>query len=138
MRISDWSSDVCSSDLAEGYVLASSHKGVTVAPLDIEGSGEILDLRVRLECDLVLAAIDRLQPADAEALLALQKEVEDAVESNDRDRVRRANYRFHRHLYELAGRPQTLRFVQILWAKYPFDLINQIDGRIGQIGRAHV
>lgn len=27
--------------------------------------------------------------------------------------------------------PQTLHFVQILWARYPFDLINKIRGRVG-------
>ena len=25
--------------------------------------------------------------------------------------------------------PQTLHFVQILWARYPFDLINAVEGR---------
>src|SRR5690606_10482202 len=39
------------------------------------------------------------------------------------------NYRFHRKLYDIAEQPQTLHFVQILWARYPFDLINSAEGR---------
>ena len=29
----------------------------------------------------------------------------------------------------IRDRPQTLHFVQILWARYPFDLINAVEGR---------
>ena len=32
-------------------------------------------------------------------------------------------------MYDLAQMPQTLHFVQILWARYPFDLINAVEGR---------
>ncbi len=44
--------------------------------------------------------------------------------------VRAMNYRFHSHFYSLAKQPQTLHFMQVLWAKYPFDLINLIAGRV--------
>ena len=33
--------------------------------------------------------------------------------------------------------PQTLHFVQILWARYPFDLINAVGGRGSEAAREH-
>ncbi|HYG45568.1 MAG TPA: FCD domain-containing protein, partial [Bordetella sp.] len=47
----------------------------------------------------------------------------------ERATARGVNYRFHRRLYDIAKMPQTLHFVQILWARYPFDLINAAHGR---------
>lgn len=40
-------------------------------------------------------------------------------------------------LYAQARQPQTLHFVQVLWAKYPFDLINMISGRAGRVTAEH-
>jgi DNA-binding GntR family transcriptional regulator len=33
--------------------------------------------------------------------------------------------------------PQTLHFVQILWARYPFDLINRLKGRVSRAAEEH-
>jgi DNA-binding GntR family transcriptional regulator len=33
--------------------------------------------------------------------------------------------------------PQTLHFVQILWARYPFDLINAVEGRGKEAAKEH-
>src|SRR3546814_16362843 len=63
MRISDWSSDVCSSDLAEGGELvqrvtdAEAHAQVTVQEIDLEFIGVGLD---QLDLTLVVGA----EPAD--------------------------------------------------------------------------
>lgn len=43
----------------------------------------------------------------------------------------------HRHLYSIAAMPQTLHFVQILWARYPFDLINAVAGRGKEAAKEH-
>ena len=42
------------------------------------------------------------------------------------------NYRLHFFIYEIAELPQTLHFVQVLWARYPFDLIHGIPGRVSR------
>jgi DNA-binding GntR family transcriptional regulator len=70
-------------------------------------------------------------------LAKLQREFEAADAHGDREAVRALNYRFHSHLYALARLPQTLHFAQVLWAKYPFDLINLIDGRAGRAATEH-
>jgi DNA-binding GntR family transcriptional regulator len=114
---------------AEGYVSGDSYRGARVVPFDASASGEILQLRLVLEAQLVRAAVEKCTAKDITELRALADEFEKAFASGDRATARGINYRFHRRLYDIAKMPQTLHFVQILWARYPFDLINAVEGR---------
>src|SRR5258708_2226016 len=122
---------------AEGYVTGDSYRGVSVAPFDASASEEILELRLVLESRLLRGTAERLTAPDFTALRALADEFEQAFKVGDRAAARGVNYRFHRHLYSIANMPQTLHFVQILWARYPFDLINAIEGRGKQAAAEH-
>jgi DNA-binding GntR family transcriptional regulator len=99
---------------AEGYITGGSYKGATVVPFDVSGSSEILNLRVLLEAQLVRGAVDKLRTEDIDTLRS-----------------------FHRRIYDIAEMPQTMHFVQILWARYPFDLINRIGGRAERAALEH-
>lgn len=114
---------------AEGYVEGGSYRGARVVPFDEAASNEILQLRLMLESQLVRSAIEKITTDDIDELRALANEFEQAFASGDRATARGVNYRFHRRLYDIAEMPQTLHFVQILWARYPFDLINSAAGR---------
>lgn len=114
---------------AEGYVNGDSYRGARVVPFDPAASGEILQLRLLLEAQLVRGALEKVTAGDITELRQLADEFERAFESGDRAEARGVNYRFHRRLYDIANMPQTLHFVQILWARYPFDLINAVPGR---------
>ncbi len=114
---------------AEGYISRDSYKGAQVVPFDAEASGEILQLRLLLEARLVQGAIEKVTAKDLSELRTLAKEFEDTFASGNRPAARGINYRFHRRLYDIADMPRTLHFVQILWARYPFDLINAARGR---------
>ena len=114
---------------AEGYVSGDSYRGARVVPFDPTASAEILQLRLMLEAQLVRGAVDKATGKDIEELRALAKEFETAFDNGDRASARGINYRFHRRMYDIAAMPQTLHFVQILWARYPFDLINAVSGR---------
>lgn len=122
---------------AEGFVLGASHRGAVVAPFDIHATEEIVDLRVTLESKLALGAIAKLTTRNMEDLRELQREFEVASERGDREVVRGINYRFHELIYMAADLPQTLRFVRILWARYPFDLINKLENRIDRASAEH-
>src|SRR5687768_14946583 len=111
---------------AEGYVLGDSYRGATVAPFDIEASSEVLALRILLETQLVRAAADKVTATDIAELKVLAGEFASALEGGHSEAARAANYRFHHRMFEIARMPQTLHFVQILWARYPFDLINRV------------
>jgi DNA-binding GntR family transcriptional regulator len=114
---------------AEGYVSGDSYRGARVVPFDASASGEILNLRLLLEAQLVRGAVEHVTSQDISDLRALGEEFEKAFETGDRAIARGVNYRFHRRLYDIAKMPQTLHFVQILWARYPFDLINAVEER---------
>jgi DNA-binding GntR family transcriptional regulator len=113
---------------AEGYVQGASHKGLVVPLIDLHSAREIFELRVMLERDLTARALERMTPAVLAELRQRQAVIATAATGHDRLATRTENYRFHFRLYELAERPQTLQFVRVLWAKYPF-IIQERGGR---------
>ena len=123
--------------VAEGYLSGNSYKGATVVPFDATASREIIKLRMLLEADLVQEAVQRLSPGDITELQTLAAEFEAAAETGDSSLARAVNYRLHRRLYMIAEQPHTLGFVQILWARYPFDIINRIEGRARRAAAEH-
>jgi DNA-binding GntR family transcriptional regulator len=122
---------------AEGYVVGDSYRGATVAPFDITASNEMLNLRILLETQLVRAAVEQATAADVQDLRRMAADFEQAVAARENEAARAANYRFHRRIFEIPNLPQTLHFVQVLWARYPFDLINRIGGRVGRAAAEH-
>lgn len=122
---------------AEGYVAGDSFKGAVVAPFDIEASSEVLALRILLETQLVKGAVERAKGADIAELKVMAEEFAAAFDAGDNETARAANYRFHHRLFGIAAMPQTLHFVQILWARYPFDLINRLSGRVSRAAQEH-
>ena len=105
---------------AEGFVLGLAHKGVLVPEFDLAHAEEIFQLRLMLERELTAYAVKALTRARLLELRQTQATLAKAIDDCDLNEIRTANYRFHFKLYELAGRPQTLQFVRVLWAKYPF------------------
>ena len=122
---------------AEGYVTGDSYRGATVAPFNITASHETLTLRILLETQLVSGAVERAQAPDLQELRTLAAEFERAFNAGDNEVARASNYRFHHRTFEIAEMPQTLHFVQILWARYPFDLINRLKGRVSRAAAEH-
>jgi DNA-binding GntR family transcriptional regulator len=122
---------------AEGYVAGDSFKGAVVAPFDIDASSEVLNLRILLETQLVRGAVEQASGADIAELRLMAQEFAAAFDAGDNEAARAANYRFHHRMFEIARMPQTLHFVQILWARYPFDLINKLKGRVSRAATEH-
>ncbi len=114
---------------AEGYISGNSYKGAVVAPLDVAASVETLNLRILLEGQLIRHAVERATTEDLRLIRGLADEFAEAVRKRDSAEARASNYRFHKQMYATANLPQTLHFVQILWARYPFDVINRVEGR---------
>ncbi|HTH29140.1 MAG TPA: GntR family transcriptional regulator [Sphingobium sp.] len=122
---------------AEGYIVGDSYRGATVAPFDITATNEMLSLRILLETQLVRGAVEQASAADIEDLRMLAAEFERAFTAGENEAARAANYRLHHRMFEIAKMPQTLHFVQILWARYPFDLINKLSGRVSRAADEH-
>jgi DNA-binding GntR family transcriptional regulator len=122
---------------AEGYVMGDSYRGTTVMPFDIRASKEMLHLRILLETQLVRSAVEQATAADIEELRTLAHAFERAVADGKNEEARAANYRLHRRIHGIPHMPLTLHFVQILWARYPFDLINKVGGRVERAVAEH-
>ena len=122
---------------AEGYISGDNYRGAVVAPFDLEASAEVLHLRILLETQLVRGAVAAATAADMGELKDLAAEFARAFDAGDNEAARAANYRFHHRMFEVAKMPQTLHFVQILWARYPFDLINRLQGRVSRAAEEH-
>ncbi|MCQ4628975.1 GntR family transcriptional regulator [Shinella sp. CPCC 100929] len=122
---------------AEGYVEGNSYRGAIVAPFDARASAEVLNLRNILESELVREVVKYVTEDDLREVRELAKEFEEAAGREDSMQARGANYRFHMRLYQVAQMPQALHFVQILWARYPFDQINRISGRAQRAAEEH-
>lgn len=122
---------------AEGYVSGDNYRGAVVAPFDMDASAEVLNLRILLETQLVRGAVENATAQDIAELKLLADEFAKAFDAGDNEGARAANYRFHHRMFEIARMPQTLHFVQILWARYPFDLINRLKGRVSRAADEH-
>jgi len=122
---------------AEGYLSSDSYRGATVAPFDVEASTEILKLRITLETQLVEGAVRNVTSDQIAELRELAAQFEAAAVADDSTAARGINYRFHRRMYDFAKLPKTLHFVQVLWAQYPFDVINRIGGRAVRAATEH-
>lgn len=113
---------------AEGYISGLSHRGLLVPHFVPAATQEIFELRLMLERDLTAHAVPNVTPEHLAELRSFQNVVSEISRGRDRLATRTANFRFHFRLYELAGRPQTLSFVRVLWAKYPF-IYQELGGR---------
>ena len=122
---------------AEGYVQGLAHKGVLVPELLAERQQEIFDLRLNLEQELTLHAIRNMAKTDLKLIQSIQKQLNEAIRNQDINAVRTENYRFHFKLYELAQRPQTLKFVRVLWAQYPFTRQDKTSSRPDTMRKEH-
>ena len=122
---------------AEGYLVGGSYRGALVARFDPGASAEILRLRIMLESQLVESAAHKITVEQIAEIKALGEDFERAARAADSIAARAVNYRLHLRLYEIAELPQTLHFVQVLWARYPFDVINRAEGRVLRAAEEH-
>ena len=122
---------------AEGYVRGLPHKGLLVPALVPERAQEVYGLRLTLERELTAAALEGMTAPALLELQDLQRGVQRAVAEDDVRATRTANYRFHFRLYEQADRPQTLQFVRVLWAKYPFTAQDANRSRPSRMCKEH-
>lgn len=123
---------------AEGYVQVHAHRGAVVAPFQLERVDELYQLRLAMEPKLTLAAAKRLTDRDLNEISAIDEEMKRAIrEPESGNTWRTYNFPFHFRLYECADMPQTLHFVRVLWAKYPFDMLGALPNRADQMAEEH-
>ncbi|CAN7627107.1 GntR family transcriptional regulator [Caballeronia sp. dw_19] len=121
----------------EGFVVSVPHKGLSVPEIEPERAREIFELRVMLERSLTEKALARITKEEIAEIRTLHRELTALVKAREVYPVRAANVRFHFRLYEIADCPQTLQFVRVLWAKYPFNFHDDQAVRFKQLLQEH-
>ena len=121
----------------EGFVLSIPHKGLLVPEIDRKSVREIFELRVVLERRLTEWALEKITDNEIAELRTIHRELSKSTKAREPFPVRAANVRFHFRIYEIADRPQTLQFVRVLWAKYPFNFHDDQAARFKQLLHEH-
>jgi len=93
---------------AEGLVRLQTHKGAIVTALSPKEVGELFDLRVLLEGELLQLAIPKMTDQDFAASEAALTRLEAAYRQRDVLGWGALNWEYHRSLYAPADRPQTM------------------------------
>ena len=110
----------------EGLVASRPHRGVVVTDWSFERIYETHLIRRVLEKLAAELATPRITDEDLDTLERLQAETTTSLEQLDYRRVRRLHREFHGVLYRAAEAPQLTTFLQMLWARLPFDSIGSV------------
>jgi len=122
---------------AEGLVLGSAHKGVRVSSIDVESLENVHVLRRLVEPFAAARATLSLGPDDAAMAAECLKRLERADSRADVLGVRAANYDFHYVLYSRTGLPLIEYVLKLLWARFPWDVLSVVPGRIKESRAEH-
>lgn len=88
-----------------GLVTFSPYKGASVRVVDADLAKAVYDVRLMLEPEAVLRAVDRRDPALFEDAADALKEASSAIAARDQAGLSLVNRRFHRALYSGCGNP---------------------------------
>ncbi len=104
----------------EGLITIAPHRGAVVAVRSPEEIGELFDLRVLLEPDILRHAIPKLTERDLREAADILSGYNKALAARDVEAWGRLNTQFHLALYRPAERPRSLALVR--------SLLDQTDG----------
>jgi DNA-binding GntR family transcriptional regulator len=99
---------------AEGLVVFHRHRGAVVSRLNVNEVGELFDLRILIERDLIRRAVPRADEADLDNCLTHLEASEEAFRSGGVRQWGELNWKFHEALYRPAGRDRSLNLAQML------------------------
>jgi DNA-binding GntR family transcriptional regulator len=106
--------EACRQLEAEGLLGFQPGKGAVVSSLSLAEISEVVELRTKLEPDLLQKAIPHLNKEDYERASEILDQFEAALDSGAVETWGDFNWRFHSLLYAPSGRSLALGFVQNL------------------------
>jgi DNA-binding GntR family transcriptional regulator len=98
----------------EGLITIAPHRGAVVAVRSPEEIGELFDLRVLLEPDILRHAVPKLTERDLSEAAVILDGYNKALAERDVQAWGRLNTQFHLALYGPAARPRSLALVRSL------------------------
>src|SRR5262249_43424236 len=117
--VSDWSSDVCSSDLAlqrlehSGLVTRTTNIGSAVTRLSPEDLRERVELRAMLEVHAAQQAAPRMHDEAFAELERRLRVMEEAVAANSYYEAAQADLNFRRHIWQCGGNRTLCRHLEL-------------------------
>lgn len=100
---------------AEGLIRIVAHRGAVVAALSADEIGELFDMRVLLECDVLRCSIPNLKESDFQTAEAILRRYENALEMKEEvAKWGQLNWQFHSTLYSRAERPHFMATIQAI------------------------
>ena len=100
--------------VAEGALLDTPSRKLVVPPFDARRMADLKAARLALEPLVLDQAMDRMTPADIDALEAVIDIPRGSADGPDLE----TNYRFHFQLYRQSGSEVLLPVVEALWLQY--------------------
>ncbi|CAP44149.1 GntR family transcriptional regulator [Bordetella petrii] len=123
---------------AEGFLMATPHRGYTVRALDAQQLMALYEYRATVELGVVRLVCAR---ASDQALAELARSVEGSRDEVETDaqalRLLSRDEAFHEHLASLAGNPEFLRSVRSLNERIRFPRWIDLKARRGQTRNDH-
>lgn len=101
----------------EGLLQVIPRKGVMVSPLSIDDALELIEVRLANEILCMKLACKRISPQDTAALVAVNEQMNTAVQARDRDRMMSLDHHFHQLLAEIAGNAMLKDILSVLHAR---------------------
>ena len=106
---------------AEGAVEIRSKRRITVPEMTRTRYDDLVRCRLLLEPSAAVQAMEYIDAAIIERLVAIDADLDAAMTRGDADTYWSDNFRFHFLIYRAAPQPISLRLIETLWAQFgPF------------------
>lgn len=116
--------------IAERALLLQDNRRVLVPPMTRDTFDQILFARRALEPELASRALAHLTAADIEAIQAIDRAIDSAMQAGDTEAYMRSNYQFHFAIYRRSEAATLVALVESIWLQFgPF--MRTAYGRIG-------
>ncbi|MCI2399155.1 GntR family transcriptional regulator [Aliiroseovarius subalbicans] len=102
---------------SEGALVFQGNRRVTVPVLDVSEWDEIAFARLAVEPEVSRRAVENMAPDDITRLVAMDDQLNAAIDRGDVRGYLEHNYRFHAALYELSGAQVLLSIANMLWLR---------------------
>ncbi|PCI87628.1 MAG: GntR family transcriptional regulator [Hyphomicrobiales bacterium] len=100
---------------ADGLIDILAHKGGIVRALSFDKAQELFDLRILIECDLIVKSVPKMTSENfANAEIALKEFDKIALNEENIEDWTELNWQFHYKLYEAAEKEETIKILKSL------------------------
>ncbi|MEI4196056.1 GntR family transcriptional regulator [Roseovarius sp. E0-M6] len=114
----------------QGALESRGNRRVSVPLLKASSIAQIIVARQWLDPHLALKACERASDEDVAHLASLDTALDRAIETGDHRSYLELNYRFHKHMYDMAEAPILAEMAEGLWLRFGPSM-RVVCGRIG-------